>query len=92
MSTKITWLGHNAWSLETAGKTILVDPFLNDSPTAPVKADAVKADYILLSHGHFDHLGDTIAIAKRTGATVITHFEVSEWLGKNGVAAISSSA
>ena len=87
MSTKITWLGHNAWSLETAGKTILVDPFLNDSPTAPVKADAVKADYILLSHGHFDHLGDTIAIANRTGATVITNFEVSEWLGKNGVAA-----
>ena len=87
MSTKITWLGHNAWSLETAGKTILVDPFLNDSPTAPVKADAVKADFILLSHGHFDHLGDTIAIAKRTGATVITNFEVSEWLGKNGVAA-----
>ena len=87
MSTKITWLGHNAWSLETAGKTILVDPFLNDSPTAPVKADAVKADYILLSHGHFDHLGDTIAVANRTGATVITNFEVSEWLGKNGVAA-----
>ena len=87
MSTKLTWLGHNAWSLETAGKTILVDPFLNDSPTAPVKADAVKADYILLSHGHFDHLGDTIAIANRTGATVITNFEVSEWLGKNGVAA-----
>jgi L-ascorbate metabolism protein UlaG (beta-lactamase superfamily) len=87
MSTKITWLGHNAWSLETAGKTILVDPFLNDSPTAPVKADAVKANYILLSHGHFDHLGDTIAVANRTGATVITNFEVSEWLGKNGVAA-----
>ena len=87
MATTITWLGHNAWSIETAGTTILLDPFLNDSPTAPVKADAVKADYILLSHGHGDHVGDTVAIAKRTGATVITNFEVGEWLKKKGVAA-----
>ena len=59
MATQITWLGHNCWSIETAGSTILLDPFLNDSPTAPLKADAVKADFILLSHGHDDHLGDT---------------------------------
>jgi L-ascorbate metabolism protein UlaG (beta-lactamase superfamily) len=85
MSTSITWLGHNAWSIETAGVTILLDPFLNDSPTAPVKADAVKADYILLSHGHGDHLGDTVAIAKRTGAVVLTNFEVGEWLKKQGL-------
>lgn len=84
--TTITWLGHNTWSIETGSATILVDPFLNDSPTAPVKADAVKADCILLSHGHGDHLGDTVAIAKRTGATVITNFEVGEWLKKQGVA------
>src|SRR5918994_802986 len=87
MSTQIIWLGHNCWSIETAGKTVLLDPFLNDSPTAPLKADAVKADYILLSHGHFDHVGDTIAIAKRTGAPVIANFEVTEWLMKKGVAA-----
>ena len=85
--TTITWLGHNAWSIETGGATILVDPFLNDSPTAPVKSDGVKADCILLSHGHGDHLGDTVSIAKRTGATVITNFEVGEWLKKQGVAA-----
>jgi L-ascorbate metabolism protein UlaG (beta-lactamase superfamily) len=84
-SAHITWFGHNAWSLETAGKTVLIDPFLNDSPTAPVKADEVKADFILLSHGHGDHLGDTIAIAQRTGATIITNFEVSEWLKGQGV-------
>ena len=84
--TTITWLGHNAWSIETGGKTILVDPFLNDSPTAPLKADHVKADFILLSHGHADHVGDTIAIAKRTGAPVIANFEVTEWLKKKGVA------
>ncbi|HEX3601626.1 MAG TPA: metal-dependent hydrolase [Lacipirellulaceae bacterium] len=87
MSTTITWLGHNAWSIETGTSTILLDPFLNDSPTAPVKADAVKADYILLSHGHGDHLGDTIAIAQRTGAIVLTNFEVGNWLKQNGVAA-----
>jgi L-ascorbate metabolism protein UlaG (beta-lactamase superfamily) len=86
MATTITWLGHNAWSIEVAGTTILLDPFLNDSPTSPVKADAVKANYILLSHGHGDHLGDTVAIAKRTGATVITNFEVGEWLKKKGLA------
>jgi len=86
MPTKITWLGHNAWSIETGGNTILIDPFLSESPTAPVKPDAVKADVILLSHGHGDHLGDTIAIAKRTGAKVLTNFEVSEWLKKKGLA------
>jgi L-ascorbate metabolism protein UlaG (beta-lactamase superfamily) len=81
----ITWFGHNAWSIETAGKTILVDPFLDESPTAPVKARDVKADFILLSHGHSDHLGDTVAIAKRTGATVFSNFEVGLWLEKHGV-------
>jgi L-ascorbate metabolism protein UlaG (beta-lactamase superfamily) len=86
MPATITWFGHNAWSIEVAGVTILLDPFLNDSPTSPVKADAVKANYILLSHGHGDHLGDTVAIAKRTGAPVITNFEVGEWLKKKGVA------
>jgi L-ascorbate metabolism protein UlaG (beta-lactamase superfamily) len=86
MSTTITWFGHNCWSIETAGKTILLDPFLNDSPTAPVKADVVNADFILLSHGHADHVGDTVGIAKRTGAAVIANFEVGEWLGKKGVA------
>jgi L-ascorbate metabolism protein UlaG (beta-lactamase superfamily) len=87
MATRVTWYGHNAWSIETSGKTVLLDPFLNDSPTSPVKADLVKADYILLSHGHGDHLGDTVEIAKRTGATVLTNFEVSQWLGKKGLAA-----
>lgn len=85
MSTTITWFGHNAWSLDTGGATVLVDPFLNDSPTAPLKADGVKADYILLSHGHGDHVGDTVSIAKRTGAKVICNFEVSQWLEKKGV-------
>ena len=86
MIAEFTWLGHNAWSIDTARKSVLVDPFLDDSPTAPVKSDEVQADYILLSHGHSDHLGDTIKIAKRTGAAVITNFEVGEWLKGHGVA------
>jgi L-ascorbate metabolism protein UlaG (beta-lactamase superfamily) len=85
MATNVTWLGHNAWSIETRGTTILVDPFLDDSPTAPMKAASVKADCILLSHGHGDHVGDTVAIAKRTGATVLTNFECGQWLAKKGV-------
>jgi L-ascorbate metabolism protein UlaG (beta-lactamase superfamily) len=85
MAAQLTWYGHNAWLLETGGKAVLVDPFFNDSPTAPVKADEVPADFILLSHGHDDHLGDTIAIARRTGAKVIANFEVGEWLKQHGV-------
>jgi L-ascorbate metabolism protein UlaG (beta-lactamase superfamily) len=87
MATTITWFGHNCWSIVAAGKTILLDPFLDDSPTAPVKAADVKADFILLSHGHADHVGDTVTIAKRTDATVISNFEVGEWLGGKGIAA-----
>lgn len=84
---KITWLGHNAWAIEAGELRLLVDPFLNDSPTSPVKADDVEADYVLLSHGHGDHLGDTVAIAQRTGATVLTNYELSVWLASQGVAA-----
>jgi L-ascorbate metabolism protein UlaG (beta-lactamase superfamily) len=62
-----------------------LDPFLDESPTAPVKARDVKADFILLSHGHGDHVGDTVAIAKRTGAMVLTNFECGQWLGSKGV-------
>jgi len=87
MVTTITWFGHNCWSIETAGATILLDPFLDDSPTAPVKAAGVKANFVLLSHGHGDHVGDTVAIAKRTGATVLANFEVGQWLAKKGVSA-----
>ncbi|MGB3703458.1 MAG: metal-dependent hydrolase [Anaerolineales bacterium] len=85
MSTKVTWLGHAALSLETDGFNILVDPFLSGNPTASVAPAKVNADFILLSHGHGDHLGDTVAIAERTGAVVITNAELSDWLDKQGV-------
>ena len=85
MSTKVTWLGHAALSLETDGFDILVDPFLSGNPIASVAPEKVNADFILLSHGHGDHLGDTVAIAQRTGAVVITNAELSDWLDKQGV-------
>lgn len=85
MSIKITWLGHSCFALETEKHRLLIDPFLNDSPVAPVKADAVEADFILLTHGHFDHVTDGPGIARRTGATVVSNFEVGEWMKKQGV-------
>ena len=85
MSAKVTWLGHAALSLEIDGFNILVDPFLSGNPAASLAPDKVNADFILLSHGHGDHLGDTVAIAQRTGALVITNAELSGWLDKQGV-------
>lgn len=87
MGTTLTWLGHGSWSIKSGEDTILLDPFLNDSPTAPVKAEDVEATVILVSHGHYDHIADVAAIAKRTGAQVIAMVEVAEWLKANqGVA------
>ena len=87
MPTTVTWLGHNAIRIVTGGKTVLVDPFMTGQPTAPCKAEELSADYILLSHGHDDHLGDTVSIAKRCGATVVCNYELSEYLAKQGVKA-----
>lgn len=85
MATVITWLGHGSVQLETAGRRVLIDPFLTDQPTAPVKADDLEADFILVSHGHADHIGDTVAIAQRTGATVISNYEIANYFQKQGL-------
>ena len=87
MSTvEITWLGHSCFLLETGESNLLLDPFLNESPVAPVKADDVSADFILVTHGHFDHVADVVSIAQRTEATVVANFEIGEWLKQQGVA------
>ena len=70
----VTWYSHACFLIETNGTKLLIDPFLEGNPLAPVQPDAVEVDYILVSHGHPDHIGDTLAIAKRTGATVISNF------------------
>jgi L-ascorbate metabolism protein UlaG (beta-lactamase superfamily) len=85
MSTRIRWLGHAAIGIETGGHQLLIDPFFTDNPAAAISADQARADFILVSHGHGDHVGDTIAIARRTGATVIANYEIAEWLKKQGI-------
>jgi L-ascorbate metabolism protein UlaG (beta-lactamase superfamily) len=82
---KITFLGHAAFSIEHDGKTVLVDPFLTGNPKAAVTAEEVAADAIFVTHAHGDHVGDTVAIAKRTGATVVAIVELADALGKDGV-------
>lgn len=82
---RFTWLGHNCWQIGLTNRTLLIDPFLDESPTSPVKAAEVACDEILISHGHFDHISDAAAIATRTGATVYANFEVGEWLKSQGV-------
>jgi L-ascorbate metabolism protein UlaG (beta-lactamase superfamily) len=83
---KIQFLGHAAFALEHDGKTVLVDPFLTGNPKAAASADEVAADAIFLTHGHGDHIGDTVDIAKRTGATVVAIVELANELDESGVA------
>lgn len=85
MALTVTWLGHNCWSVEADGQKLLIDPFLDSSPTAPIKAAEAEADYVLVSHGHFDHIADAAAVATRTDATVLANFEVATWLKGQGV-------
>ena len=85
MALELTWYGHATLGLNTSGYRILVDPYFTGNPSAKVKADAVEADYILVTHGHGDHIGDTIDIAKRCDATVISNAEISGWLRKKGL-------
>jgi L-ascorbate metabolism protein UlaG (beta-lactamase superfamily) len=83
--TKVTWFGHAAFGLEIGAHKVLIDPFFTGNPLASTSSDEVEADFILVSHGHGDHVGDTVAIAQRTGATVISNFEIVTWLQQQGV-------
>ena len=82
---KLTWYGHAAMGLEVGQYKLLIDPFLTGNPAASATPENVPADFILLSHGHGDHVGDAIAIAKRTGATIISNFEISNWVQAQGL-------
>ena len=80
MSTRVRWLGHSCLLIESSGQNVLIDPFLTGNPKAAATAAEVPADLILISHGHGDHVGDAVAIAQRTGATVLSNFEIGTWL------------
>lgn len=85
---KITWLGHSAFRIETAKAKILIDPFFTGNPAfdeSTRKNAAEGLTHILLTHGHGDHVGDTIAIAKETGATVLANADLASWLSSKGV-------
>ncbi|MET0261873.1 MAG: metal-dependent hydrolase [Rariglobus sp.] len=82
---KITFYGHSCFLIETASARILIDPFLTDNTLAPVKAKDVRCDYILISHGHEDHTGDALEIAKANDATLIANYEIAEYFGAKGV-------
>lgn len=82
----LTYYGHACFSVEINGKNILFDPFITPNElAADIDINTIEADYIFVSHGHGDHIADCVAIAKRTGATVVGAFEVVNWLQKQGV-------
>ncbi len=81
----IRYLGHSAFELTDGSTTVLIDPFLTGNPKAAVSAEELNPDVILLTHGHADHLGDTVDIAKRAGATVVAIVELANEIGGQGV-------
>lgn len=82
---RITFLGHAGWLLESSGDTIVIDPFLEGNPLAKHKASDIKADYVILSHAHGDHVGDAEAIAKANDALIIANFEIANYYSAMGI-------
>ncbi|MGO9000569.1 MAG: MBL fold metallo-hydrolase, partial [Limisphaerales bacterium] len=82
---RVTCYGHACFSVQVKNRTLLFDPFISGNPLAKaIDVESVPADFILVSHGHGDHVGDAVEIAKRTNALVIANFEVATWLNKQG--------
>lgn len=84
---EIKYLGHACVQV-CGSKTVLIDPFLSENPLAAENANDVQADYILVTHGHGDHLGDAVEIARRTGAKVVAMVELARWFARQGVDAL----
>lgn len=83
---KLTYYGHACFLVETTDKKLLFDPFITPNELASdIDVEQVEADYILVTHGHQDHVADAVSIAKRTGAQVISNFEIINWFAKQGV-------
>jgi L-ascorbate metabolism protein UlaG (beta-lactamase superfamily) len=81
MSISVTWHGHGTFSLDVNGTKVVIDPFFaGNNPAAKTAAEDVEADFILVTHGHGDHVADLVSIAKRTGAMVIANFEICNWV------------
>ena len=83
---KYTYYGHSCFAIELQGKRVLFDPFITPNELAKnIDTSSIEADFILLTHGHSDHIADSVPLAKQTGALVISSFEVIEWLRKQGL-------
>lgn len=85
-SMKVTYYGHSCFSVEVSGKTLLFDPFITPNPlAASIDYANLRPDYILITHGHFDHVADVEAIARLSDATLIGNYEVLQWFGGKGI-------
>ncbi|MFC5712772.1 metal-dependent hydrolase [Thalassorhabdus alkalitolerans] len=82
---KVTYHGHSVVAIETNGKKIIIDPFITGNGMCDLEAENVEADVILLTHGHNDHVGDTVELAKKNDALVVAPFELATYLGWQGV-------
>jgi len=87
---KITWFGHSAFRLEFGASVVMIDPFLTGNPAFGGDAEAASAGatHVLLTHGHADHIGDTVAICKRTGAKLVTNYDLAMYLARQGLTAL----
>lgn len=84
MTVSITWHGHATFSMNVDGARLVIDPFFDHNPLAKTKAADVAADYILVTHGHGDHISDALPIAQRTQAKIIANAEIAGWFQRNG--------
>ncbi len=86
MSIQLTYYGHSCFSMNISGKVLLFDPFITGNELAGhIDIHSIRADYILISHGHSDHTGDAVTIAKNTGAKIISSYEIVTWFAKQGL-------
>ena len=85
MALNITFLGHSGFQFDDGTHQLIIDPFLTGNPVATQKAADLKGQYIALSHGHSDHFGDTLEIAKKNDATVIASFEICTYVASKGI-------
>lgn len=82
---KLTFLGHSCVMVETSKSRLIIDPFLTGNPQATMKAADVRCDYVLITHGHNDHVGDAVAIAQANQATIVSNYEIATYLAQQGV-------
>jgi len=83
---KITYFGHSCFAIEINGKTVLFDPFIQPNELASgIDINSIQADFMLISHGHMDHIADAVFLAQKTGATVVSNWEIVQWLNNQGL-------